>query len=723
MGRELARGWFAPDGKARYEVLETLPPGEGVAFARARDRVLDRTVLLALGGEELAEEARWSGRLEQPAALTVYDVGRGPDGKVFVAAMDWTRGTPLARILPKMTRDEALAAVVAVAQVAAHAESRGVVHPRLDLEQVLSFPDGQVRVVGWSRPQEGLDPAARSVQKLLRRILVPFGRAPRALWKIVRHPYRNATHLAGDLSAYLHRESRLRAGRVGLGRRLASWTAHHPARATLVCGSVLLLLCLALAAAFNLYLAARKEDQARRIARQASEKRASERLARAAEGVREVEEADRERLAVLAERRDAYHSTEALRPTEGELAIDARLAALSSRRATRARLASAALDLALTEGAPGGEIARAVDAGKLALERGRVEFLFALAAFEEEKTLSTRTIERARILGSDHPYARAAAVLAEILQDHPGWADDLAPFEGRLAPQGRLRAVRLPRGATATLCAVDRDSRERWSLRELGRMVPGSWTTLDMGHYLVHVEQGGLEFRFPILLSRGEEEEIDASMLPETVPEGYVWIPAATMYRGGEGLNRTRYRKDRVERPFLIGRTEVTVDALARWTGKAPGPGISPAHPATNVPYGLALEYCRSIREGDWMGDLPTEEEWELAARGVAGGEFPWGDLYFPGAANDRNFQTTSGWTSTGIPETDVSIHGVLGMAGNASEWTTTSFGRGMVVTKGGFHSSGEEMARAAARFPIREEFTQARCGFRVVLRRNHDGE
>jgi len=100
-----------------------------------------------------------------------------------------------------------------------------------------------------------------------------------------------------------------------------------------------------------------------------------------------------------------------------------------------------------------------------------------------------------------------------------------------------------------------------------------------------------------------------------------------------------------------------------------------PAYPAVNVTWFGAQAYCRWLSERDrrpWR--LPTELEWEKAARGVDGRHFPWGDGF------DGSFCCTR--QSFSVPEhclpqvvnssrflIDRSPYGVRGMAGNVSDW------------------------------------------------------
>jgi formylglycine-generating enzyme required for sulfatase activity len=66
---------------------------------------------------------------------------------------------------------------------------------------------------------------------------------------------------------------------------------------------------------------------------------------------------------------------------------------------------------------------------------------------------------------------------------------------------------------------------------------------------------------------------------------------------------------------------------------------------------------------------LPTEEEWERAARGTDGRRFPWGNVF-----NEVLRKNTSGTLPVGKPKEDRSAAGVFNMGTNVSEWTASWF-------------------------------------------------
>jgi sulfatase modifying factor 1 len=109
------------------------------------------------------------------------------------------------------------------------------------------------------------------------------------------------------------------------------------------------------------------------------------------------------------------------------------------------------------------------------------------------------------------------------------------------------------------------------------------------------------------------------------------------------------------------------------WKGVEPPAGLG-SHPVVLVRYDDAVEYCRWLsKELRRTARLPTEAEWEKAARGgVDGQRYPWGDMIDPSLCNflvDASVKSRSGTKPAGVYSPNA--YGLYDMVGNVWEWVS----------------------------------------------------
>ncbi|MBI5748543.1 MAG: SUMF1/EgtB/PvdO family nonheme iron enzyme [Nitrospinae bacterium] len=132
-------------------------------------------------------------------------------------------------------------------------------------------------------------------------------------------------------------------------------------------------------------------------------------------------------------------------------------------------------------------------------------------------------------------------------------------------------------------------------------------------------------------------------------------------------------------------------------------------HPVVFVSFDDALGYC------NWLGKrLPTEEEWEKAARGTGGYIYPWGNEFELGKAN-TSLSGIVGTTEVGMYEGGRSPYGLYDMAGNIWEWTSSTYIDKEKAVKGGSWGLSHKLARTFTRIGYEPGTKTNNIGFRCA--------
>lgn len=301
---------------------------------------------------------------------------------------------------------------------------------------------------------------------------------------------------------------------------------------------------------------------------------------------------------------------------------------------------------------------------------------------------------------------------------------------------------------------------------EANRVQPGSEFIVDPGSYLiVGRAEGRREQRFHVVVERLGAARVSFE-LPEAseAPPGFVYVPPGPFVAGGDESAFQPRRAQVIDAPgFYIARKELTNrdwyeflndeeartqlegaredaclprddrilarrDADGRWTwdvykhtrADSPVLGLS----WNDVREYLEWRNARAERDGDpWRYDLPSEVEWEKAARGVDGRRFPWGERFDPllciNLVRSAEYLIDA---PGGAALSDESPYGVLDLAGSREEWLRDSVPGSQpprYYKRGGrWNSYVESVFRSASRGEASAELAASGQGLRLVLRR-----
>jgi formylglycine-generating enzyme required for sulfatase activity len=262
--------------------------------------------------------------------------------------------------------------------------------------------------------------------------------------------------------------------------------------------------------------------------------------------------------------------------------------------------------------------------------------------------------------------------------------------------------------------------------------------------------------------------------LPREPLLGFVPIPAGPFRMGSDKRVDPDAFDDEldqhdVELPaYYLGRYPVTIAQFRAFidaSGYSPSAGcvLGPGnHPVVLVSWHDALAYCRwlnaTLRDSEkaseairrllrgeegqtWQVVLPSEAEWEKAARGPQGRVFPWGNTPDPDAANyvDSGVGDT---TAVGCLPKGKSVYQIHDLSGNVWEWTRSLWGRDLmtpefkypytlvheredlnapdevhrVLRGGAFYDSVARYVRCAVRLRLRPIYRVDYLGFRVAV-------
>lgn len=220
---------------------------------------------------------------------------------------------------------------------------------------------------------------------------------------------------------------------------------------------------------------------------------------------------------------------------------------------------------------------------------------------------------------------------------------------------------------------------------------------------------------------------------PQVVPDGMVLVKGGTFKMGTDDPdagNEDKPAHDVTVKDFYLDEYEVSNDeyqefvrqtghkAPSHWSGKDYPPGEG-NFPVTNVSWFDAKDYA------DWANKrLPSEAEWEFAARGDDGRSYPWGAAWSPQLSNSKE-DDRNGPMAVGSYPRGVSPFGVFDMAGNVAEWVADDYqpypgskatpDPGFKCYRGGYFSSSKERLKTTFRWYDKATLQALYLGFRCA--------
>ena len=236
-------------------------------------------------------------------------------------------------------------------------------------------------------------------------------------------------------------------------------------------------------------------------------------------------------------------------------------------------------------------------------------------------------------------------------------------------------------------------------------------------------------------------------------------VPAGSFMMGSRFNLRETPRREVYVDEFEIGHTPVTVIQYAAfldggaanakfWSeqgwawrmGTEPGWGrrdrtqpddwdrqkLNFQHPVTGLTFYEAEAYCHWLSANqNRLVRLPTEVEWEKAARGEDSRPWPWGEEFEPGIANTFEHNVSTVFPVGSFPR-DVSPYGAVDMGGNVQEWTASEYRaapdeafpsyKDLRVARGGSWNDTAYGARTSYKHVYPEGYFYPFLGFRVVV-------
>jgi eukaryotic-like serine/threonine-protein kinase len=710
----------------RYTLHEQLGAGGVGQVVAALDREVRRVVALKTLQSSVAddpvvsarfvEEARITAQLEHPGIVPVYDLGAGPDDLPYYT-MRIVKKRSLRDVLAnselrkQWSTARLMGVMLQVARALGYAHSRGVLHRDIKPENILVGDHGEVYIADWglARLEEGSSivihgEGSTPPPHVTNAGGTPGYMAPEVLsgtWETVDH---RADLFAFGVMLY----EVLCARRPFEGRTIpeiyiATWekTPVRPSAISPACPLLIEDLCLELLAKDPALRPAAADDVATRIEEflegaKEKERRADEARSlceQAADPVERYQQFEAERQRLMGQAKELLRSVRGWEPLEKKRPAWA-LEDLAAKAEREQGLALAQAIELYTK-------ALGYDAQCTAAHEGLAALYWSRAEEAAEQRRPATQVYYEALVGEHDQGAYAALLRAEGTL-----SVDAVPARAHVVAQRYYEKDRV--------LAVGEE-------RYLG-ITPVREAKLAAGSYLLTLKADGYrDVRYPVLLRRGGHHDVAVNLYTEAeIGADFVYVPGGPAMLGGDG---DAYDPMALEQAhvadFALARFPVTfrqycayLDHLERTDPAAvqrraprdlrgseglvvvkgegglwePYPHLIEGEarrmfpregghfwevPVLLVDWFDARSFCRfAAAQTEGRVRLPSEAEWEKAARGADGRFYPWGDRFDPTFCHMRESRPfTNQPEPVGSFGFDESPYGVRDLAGGVREW------------------------------------------------------
>jgi formylglycine-generating enzyme required for sulfatase activity len=248
---------------------------------------------------------------------------------------------------------------------------------------------------------------------------------------------------------------------------------------------------------------------------------------------------------------------------------------------------------------------------------------------------------------------------------------------------------------------------------------------LRPGTYTISLEvKGFVEAEKTIILGPNSEETMHFELNVGEAPPGMVLVAGGKFICGvNNAAPDERPRREEYLDSFFIDKYEVTNEQYKAVVSTHKFPKGEEDYPVIGITYTMATAYASAVGKR-----LPTELEWEKAARGTDGRTYPWGEDFDRHVCNSASSGRLE-LREVGQYPGGNSPYGCADMAGNALEWTsswyeaypgnsdvTKEYGQIYKVLRGGSYKSEPFDVRCARRHYDRMDVVRDEYGLRCVM-------